>query len=262
MLDRHEILTIQIHCGLQVAATNHVAVHMYQKCGYYVLSRTADHPLHWIMRHVLKSFLGYPDWNMMGKQLMTSKDSKATNFTPVRVPISITATSGLPAAKALSPITETDAVKGSIKAALAADVGQLDAANKLKRRKPRVVFSFTASSPSPHAHPSWVMDVGDDDDDEEDRILQAACAAGEHADNAEQEKSASLSARRCLSQALPTITELPYEEDDALEGGAAMLPRRRGLTKLPSFRLPSTNAEAGEHRQTKRRLPLTRTNTM
>jgi len=46
------------------------------------------------MRHVLKSFLGYPDWNMMAKQLMTSKGSKATNFTSVRVPISISATSG------------------------------------------------------------------------------------------------------------------------------------------------------------------------
>ncbi len=242
---------------LQVAASNNVALHM---CGYSVLSRTADHPLHWIMRHVLKSFLGYPDWNMMGKQLMTSMDSKATNFTPVRVPISISATAG---ALPLSPIPETDSVKGSIKAALAADMGQANVAGRVKRPTPRVVFSFTASSPSPHVHPSWVMDVGDDDG-EEDRILEAACAAGQHADAAEQERLASLSARRCLSQALPTITELlnEDEEDAALEGGSAMLPRRRGLTKLPSFRMPKAQAEPAKHAQTHRHRPLTRTNTM
>jgi len=122
---------------------------MYEKCGYAVISRTADHPLHWIMRHVLKSFLGYPDWNMMAKQLMTSKGSKATNFTSVRVPISITATSGT---QHLSPIPETDIVKGSIKTALAADRGQSIAAGGVKRAKPRIVFSFTAASPSPHAY--------------------------------------------------------------------------------------------------------------
>ena len=244
----------------QVAAQNRVAVHMYEKCGYAVISRTADHPLHWIMRHVLKSFLGYPDWNMMAKQLMTSKGSKATNFTSVRVPISITATSGT---QHLSPIPETDIVKGSIKTALAADRGQPIAAGGLKRAKPRIVFSFTAASPSPHAYPSWVMDVGDDDDGEEDRILEAACAAGQHADDAENERSASLSARRCLSQALPTITELlPEEEEDAaLEGGSAMLPRRRGLTKLPSFKLPKAFVEPADE-QTRRHRPLTRTNTM
>ncbi|DBA78033.1 TPA: hypothetical protein ACH3X2_008009 [Trebouxia sp. C0005] len=242
---------------LRVAAQNRVAVHMYEKCGYAVISRTADHPLHWIMRHVLKSFLGYPDWNMMAKQLMTSKGSKATNFTSVRVPISITATSGT---QHLPPIPETDIVKGSIKTALAADQGQPIAAGGFKRAKPRIVFSFTAASPSPHAYPSWVMDVGDDDDGEEDRILEAACAAGQRADD---ERSASLSARRCLSQALPTITELlPEEEEDAaLEGGSAMLPRRRGLNRLPSFKLPKAFVEPADKR-TRRHRPLTRTNTM
>lgn len=244
-------------CAAQVAAQNRVAVHMYEKCGYAVISRTADHPLHWIMRHVLKSFLGYPDWNMMAKQLMTSKGSKATNFTSVRVPISITATSGT---QHLPPIPETDIVKGSIKTALAADQGQPIAAGGFKRAKPRIVFSFTAASPSPHAYPSWVMDVGDDDDGEEDRILEAACAAGQRADD---ERSASLSARRCLSQALPTITELlPEEEEDAaLEGGSAMLLRRRGLNRLPSFKLPKAFVEPADKR-TRRHRPLTRTNTM
>ena len=245
---------------MQVAAENNIAVHMYEKCGYSVISRTADHPLHWVMRHVLKSFLGYPDWNMMAKQLMTSKGSKATNFTPVRVPISITATSGT---LHLPPIPETDSVQGSIKAAFAANRAQPNTSGGSRRLKPRVVFSFTALSPSPHVPPSWVMDVGDDDG-EEDRILEAACAAGQHADNAECQILASLSARRCLSQALPTITELLSEEEEAaaLEGGSAMLPRRRGLTKLPSFRLPKATVGPGQDKQIRQRRPLTRTKTM
>ena len=185
------------HCGptggyglLQVAAENGVAVHMYEKCGYRVISRTADHPLHWIMRHVLKSFLGYPDWNMMAKQLMTSNDSKA-NFSPVTVPISISATAGTAASKPLPVIPETANLANSNKSAIAANAKQHGAAVAAGRSKPRLVFSFTNASPSPTAQPSWVMDVGDDD--EEDRILAAACAAGE---SAEQARLGNLSARQ------------------------------------------------------------------
>ena len=238
---------------------NKVAVHMYEKCGYSVISSTSDHPLHWIMRHVLRSFLGYPDWNMMGKQLLTSKNSKGTNFTQVRVPINISARAG---AQALSPIPETDPLTGSIKEAAP---GQPNAAGLVRRISPRVVFSFTASSPSPHAGPSWVMDVGDDDG-EEDRILAAACAAGQHADDADQDRLAVMSARRCASQALMTITEQMSEEEEAydavLEGGSAMLPRRRGLTKLPSFKLPNAHVAPAYSKEARRHRPLTRTNTM
>ena len=214
------------------------------------------------MRHVLKSFLGYPDWNMMGKQLMTSKGSKATHFTPVRVPISVTAASG---SQALQSIPEDNAVKGSIKAAFAADSMQTGAAGRVSRAKPRVVFSFTALSPSPHAKPSWVMDIGDDDGGEEDRILEAACAAGERADSAESGKSLQSVTRRAMSQTMPTITEWPVEDseedDEVLEGGSAMLPRRRGLTKLPSFKLPGVHTSAAGQ-CSRRHRPLTRTNTM
>lgn len=214
------------------------------------------------MRHVLKSFLGYPDWNMMGKQLMTSKGSKATHFTPVRVPISITAASG---SQVLPPIPEGDAVKNPIKAAFAADSTQPDAAAKLSRPKPRVVFSFTALSPSPHAQPSWVMDIGDDDG-EEDRILEAACAAGELTESAEAGSVNKAMTRRAMSQTMPTITEWPVEdsdEDDAvLEGGSAMLPRRRGLTRLPSFKLPGVHAAPTGDQCRRRHRPMTRTNTM
>ena len=240
---------------------NKVAVHMYEKCGYSVISCTADHPLHWIMRHVLKSFLGYPDWNMMGKRLMTSKDSKGTHFTPVRVPISITAASG---SQALPPIPEGDVVKDPIKAAFAADHTQLDAAARAPRSKPRVVFSFTSLSPMPNAKPSWVMDIGDDDG-EEDRILEAACAAGELAESAANGAADKTAARRALSVTLPTITEWAAQdgdEDIALEGGSAMLPRRRGLARLPSFKLPGMHADQVGGHHSRQRRPLTRTNTM
>ena len=241
---------------------NKVAVHMYEKCGYCVISRTADHPLHWIMRHVLQSFLGYPDWNMMGKQLMTSKGSKATYFTPVRVPISVTAASG---SQALPPIPEGNTVKDPIKAAFAADGTQPVAAARASCAKPRVVFSFTTLSPSPHAKPSWVMDIGDDDG-EEDRLLEAACAAGERAESAENGPSDKTAARRALSVTLPTITEWAAEGDDeddlVLEGGSAMLPRRRGLARLPSFKLPGVYADPAGAQGSRQRRPLTRTNTM
>ena len=225
---------------LQVAAENSVAVHMYEKCGYRVISRTADHPLHWIMRHVLKSFLGYPDWNMMAKQLMTSKDSKA-NFSPVRVPTSISATAGTAASKS----------------AIAANAKQHGAAIAAGRSKPRLVFSFSNASPSPTAPPSWVMDVGDDD--EEDRILAAACAAGE---SAEQARLGNFSARR--SQTLSTIEELVNEdeEDGAWEAASATLPRRSALTKLPSFRVVNAPAGPAKRAHNGRHRPLVRTNTM
>ena len=35
---------------VQVAADNAVAVRMYEKCGYQVVGRTTDSPLHWIMQ--------------------------------------------------------------------------------------------------------------------------------------------------------------------------------------------------------------------
>lgn len=240
---------------------NKVAVHMYQKCGYSVISSTADHPLHWIMRHILRSFLGYPDWNMMGKRLMTSKGSKATHFTPVRVPISITATSG---SQALPPIPEGNVVKDPIKAAFAADATQPSAAARPPHSKPRVVYSFTSLSLSPYAKPSWVMDIGDDDG-EEDRILEAACAAGELAEGAGKGAADQAATRRALSVTMPTITEWAAEDDDedlALEGGSAMLPRRRGLARLPSFKLPGVYTEAVGGQRSRQRRPLTRTNTM
>ena len=234
---------------------------MYEKCGYSVISCTADHPLHWIMRHVLKSFLGYPDWNMMGKRLMTSKGSQATHFTPVRVPVSITAASG---SQALLPIPEGNVVKDPIKAAFAADGAQPGLAARASLAKPRVVFSFTSLSPTPNAKPSWVMDIGDDDG-EEDRILEAACAAGELAESAEQGATDKTATRRALSVTLPSIAEWAAADDDedvALERGSAMLPRRRGLARLPSFKLPGAYADpVGGHRCRQRR-PLTRTNTM
>lgn len=246
---------------LQVAALNKVAVHMYEKCGYSVISSTEDHPLHWIMRHVLKSFLGYPDWNMMGKRLMTSKGGKATHFTPVRVPISITAASG---GHLLSPIPEGDAVKDSIHAAFAAAGTQPGAAARASHSKPRVVFSFTALSASPNAEPSWVMDIGDDDG-EEDRILEAACAASEYAEGAEELAAHKAAGKRALSMTLPK--EWAAEDDDdeaglALEGGSAMLPRRRGFARLPSFKLPGAYTEQVRGRRSRQRRTLTRTNTM
>lgn len=252
---------VQWYAHLQVAAVNKVAVHMYEKCGYSVISCTADHPLHWIMRHVLKSFLGYPDWNMMGKRLMTSKGSKATHFTPVRIPISITAASG---SQALPPIPEGTVVKDPIKAAFAADCTQPGAAAKAPHSKPRVVFSFTSLSPTHNAKPSWVMDIGDDDG-EEDRILEAACAAGELAESAQNGAADKTAARRALSVTLPTVTEWAAEDDDeelALERGSAMLPRRRGLARLPSFKLPGVYADALGSQHSRQRRPLTRTNTM
>lgn len=238
---------------MQVAAENKVAVHMYEKCGYAVISRTADHPWHWLFRYVLKAFLGYPDWNMMAKELMTSLGSKSTKFTPVRTPISITATS---AAKALPSIPEVP-LDQSIKAVSAANAECNNAANK-PRLKPRAVFSFTASAASQHAPASWVMDVGDDDG-EEDRLLEAASAAGQRAEGA----AMSGVPKRATSQALPTITELlsENEEDSLLENGSAMLRRKSGLTRLPSFKVSHMPVATGCKVQAKRR-PLTRTATM
>lgn len=243
---------------MQVAAMNKVAVHMYEKCGYSVISSTEDHPLHWIMRHVLKSFLGYPDWNMMAKRLMTSKGGKAINFTPVRVPVSITASSR---SQLLPAIPEGDAVKNPISAAFAAGRMQSGAAATKTHSKPRVVFSFTALSASPHAKPSWVMDIGDDDG-EEDRILEAACAASERSEGAERVAADKTASKRALSMALPREWAAEDDDDAALEGGSAMLPRRRGLARLPSFKLPGVYAgPLGEQRNRQRR-PLIRTHTM
>lgn len=235
---------------LQVAAENSVAVHMYEKCGYAVISRTADHPWHWVFRYVLKAFLGYPDWNMMAKQLMTSQGSKSTKFTPVRIPISANAAS---AAKPLPSIPESP-VEQSIKAA---NADGSDADHK-PRLKPRAVFSFTASAASSHTPASWVMDVGDDDG-EEDRLLEEASAAGQRAEIA----AMSGGAKRSASQVLPTITELLSEDesDDVLENGSAMLRRKSGLTRLPSFKLSNLIIATGTKSQGRRR-PLTRTATM
>ena len=246
---------------MQVAAQNHVAVHMYEKCGYSVISRTADHPLHWIMRHVLKSFLGYPDWNMMAKQLMTSKDGKATNFSPVRVPITISATAGPVGSQLLPTIQETCSLQ---KSALAAVPPQQSAAVGIVRPKPRLVFSFTNASLSPHTKPSWVMDVGDDEDDEEDRLLAAACVAGQRADDEEHVSQDRLADRQWKSQTLSTISEVlsEEEEDGAWEGGSAMLPRRNALTRLPSFRFANAPSGPVTHEHSTRHRPLFRTNTM
>ena len=236
----------------QVAAENEVAVHMYEKCGYAVISRTADHPWHWIFRYVLKAFLGYPDWNMMAKPLMTSKGSQSTRFTPVRIPISISATSAI---KQLPSIPEVPNGQ-SIKAVSAASADS-NAAQK-PRLKPRAIFSFTASAASQHTPASWVMDVGDDDG-EEDRLLEAASAAGQHAEHA----AMSGAPKRASSQVLPTITELLSEEDadpdSVLENGSAMVRGKSGLTRLPSFKL--SNLSAASCNKARRR-PLTRTTTM
>ena len=43
------VLTAAPAC-MQVAADNAVAVRMYEKCGYQVVGRTTDSPLHWIMQ--------------------------------------------------------------------------------------------------------------------------------------------------------------------------------------------------------------------
>lgn len=192
----------------------------------------------------------------MSKQLITSQGSQSTNFTPVRIPVSIhvDATS---AAKCLAPIPEMPAY-GKIKAANAANA---DVAVK-PRLRPRAVFSFTASQPSEHAHPSWVMDVGDGSD--EDQLLEAASAAGQCAEDAAMNDSSKQAAKRTASHILPTITELLSEDEDdsALENGSAMLPRKHGLTRLPSFKLPSKPAVPASGNQRKQRRPLTRTATM
>lgn len=102
------------------------------------------------------------------------------------------------------------------------------------------------------------MDVGDDDG-EEDRLLEAASAAGQRAEDA----ALSAMPKRATSQALPTITEVLSEDDEEsiLENGSAMLRRKSGLTRLPSFKLSHMPVTAGSRAQAKRR-PLTRTATM
>ena len=52
------------------------------------------------------------------------------------------------------------------------------------------------------------------------------------------------------------------DDDTALEGGSAMLPRRRGLARLPSFKLPAVYSGPVRDQHSRQRRPLARTNTM
>ncbi len=122
------------------------------------------------------------------------------------------------------------------------------------RRRPRMVYSFTAASTMAQRPGGIVMemkDAGGQDSEGEGSGVQEPGAAAHAPQPAQQSGAGASGAARAVQRLhslsrssapapLTTVAEMVELDDDSsfasLEGGSAMLPRRRGLQRLPSFR--------------------------
>ena len=151
------------------------------------------------------------------------------------------------------------------------------------RRRPRMVYSFTAASTMAQRPGGIVMemkDAGGQNSEGEGSGVQEPGAAAHAPQQAERlhtgagEAASGVQRLHSLSRSsapapLTTVAEMIELDDDSsfasLEGGSAMLPRRRGLQRLPSFRqqpLQPRVSQAGGDAGPSQRRSLARTTTM
>ena len=152
------------------------------------------------------------------------------------------------------------------------------------RRRPRMVYSFTAASTTAQRPGGIVMEMKDDaggqDFEGEGGGVQEPGAAAYAPQQAQPPSTGAGGAaggvqrlhslsRSSAPAPLTTVAEMVELDDGGgfagLEGGSAMLPRRRGLQRLPSFRqqpLQPRVSQAGGGGGPSQRRSLARTATM